>query len=73
MKRLSWIAVALIMGAAATITLYPTSAFFPHIFLVFLLGHVLLTIFNYRIKEWSQFSLNFVFIFIDLTGFIIRL
>ena len=68
-----WIATAFVCVSAAVITIWPLTALDPHVFVGFLIGHVIWSFFTAIMKEWSLLALNLFFVGLDAFGVIIRL
>lgn len=57
---------------AYIITLVPETALHVPVFVAFLVGHALLSVYTHVKKEWALFALNFNFMFVDMLGIYIR-
>lgn len=72
-ESLKWLATLIVVAAAMIITFFPNAGLHIQPFIMFLIGHVIWSIFAVVMKEWSLFFLNSCFIIIDVIGVIIRL
>ena len=72
-ENLKWVATGFITLSAIFVSFNVDWATEWWPFIGFLVGHVIWSIFAYRMREWSLFGLNFFFIFIDTYAIYIRI
>ena len=70
---LKWLATAIVVTAAYLFTVYPELGLESWLLAMFLIGHIIWTVFAAIMKDWALFGLNLAFVPIDLYGVIIRL
>ncbi len=73
LKLLSWISSLFIVVPVIILTLFPGSGSHLSIFVLFLIGHTLLSWYTYFKKEWAILYANLFFVAMDLIGIYIRL
>ncbi len=65
---LKWISVIITIIAALTISLRVTDILISYI--IFLIGHVIMFIVMFKDKDWSLFTMNVVWVIIDIIGIV---
>lgn len=65
---LKWVSVVITIIAALTISLRVTDILISYI--IFLVGHVIMFIVMFKDKDWSLFTMNVVWVIIDIIGII---
>ena len=65
---LKWVSVVITIIAALTISLRFTDILISYI--IFLFGHVIMFIVMFKDKDWSLFTMNVVWVIIDIIGII---
>lgn len=65
---LKWVSVVITIIAALTISLRVTDILISYI--IFLFGHVIMFIVMFKDKDWSLFTMNVVWVIIDIIGII---
>jgi hypothetical protein len=68
LKIIKWISVAITIIAALSISLRITNIVVSYY--VFLVGHIIMAYILYKVKDWSLFFMNTVWIVIDIIGII---
>jgi hypothetical protein len=68
LKYVKWFSVIITILAALTISLNFTEVIISYY--IFLVGHTVMTFVMYKSKDWSLFSMNIVWITIDIIGII---
>ena len=63
-----WVSVVITILAALTISLKITEILISYI--MFLIGHLSMALIMLKDKDWSLFSMNIIWIVIDITGII---
>jgi hypothetical protein len=63
-----WVSVVITILAALTISLKITEILISYI--IFLIGHLSMALIMLKDKDWSLFSMNIIWIVIDITGII---
>lgn len=72
-KLLSWVSSLFIVVPVAILTIFPGSGSNLYIFVLFLVGHTLLSLYTYFKKEWAILYTNLFFVALDMIGIYIRL
>lgn len=67
-KLLKWMSVIITIIAALTISLRVTEILTSYI--IFLIGHILMFFVMLKVKDWSLFFMNLIWIIIDIIGII---
>lgn len=67
-KLLKWMSVIITILAALTISLRVTEILTSYI--IFLIGHILMFFVMLKVKDWSLFFMNLIWIIIDIIGII---
>ena len=65
---IKWFSVIVTIIAALTISLRVTDILVSYI--IFLVGHIIMFIIMFKDKDWSLFTMNLVWIIIDIIGII---
>jgi len=63
-----WVSVVITILAALTISLRVTDILISYV--IFLVGHLSMAIIMLKDRDWSLFSMNIIWIIIDITGII---
>ena len=67
-KLLKWMSVIITIIAALTISLRVAEILTSYI--IFLIGHILMFFVMLKVKDWSLFFMNLIWIIIDIIGII---
>ena len=65
---LKWVSVIITIIAALSISLRVTDILISYI--IFLIGHVIMFVVMFKDKDWSLFTMNVVWVIIDVIGII---
>jgi len=65
---LKWVSVVITIIAALTISLRITDIVISYI--IFLIGHAIMFVVMFKHKDWSLFTMNVVWVIIDVLGII---
>ena len=68
LKIIKWISVAITIIAALSISLRITNIVVSYY--IFLVGHMIMAYILYKVKDWSLFFMNAVWVVIDIIGII---